>query len=57
MFIKQFSKLYIKPRHNELPLLLRSDLDNIPVFWRLIKTFYGYKVLPNQSLLYLTFLL
>ncbi|XTI96066.1 hypothetical protein V2W45_1180001, partial [Cenococcum geophilum] len=41
---KQLSKLYIKPRHNKLPLLLRLDLDNIPVFQQLIKTPYGYKI-------------
>ncbi|OCK88824.1 uncharacterized protein K441DRAFT_586533, partial [Cenococcum geophilum 1.58] len=32
MSIEQLSKLYIKPRRNKLPLLLRLDLDNIPVF-------------------------
>ena len=54
--IEQLSKLYIKPRRNKLPLLLRLDLDNIPVFRRLIKTPYGYKVSLNQPLLYLTLL-
>ncbi|XTI92061.1 C2H2 finger domain protein [Cenococcum geophilum] len=41
--VKQLSKLYIKPRRNKLPLPLCLDLDNIPVFQRLIKTPYGYK--------------
>ncbi|XTI84941.1 hypothetical protein V2W45_1465928 [Cenococcum geophilum] len=40
----QLSKLYIKPRHNKLPLPLRSNLDNIPIFRRLIKTPYGHKI-------------
>ncbi|XTI93521.1 hypothetical protein V2W45_1472871 [Cenococcum geophilum] len=38
------TKLYIKPRH----------LDNIPIFRRLIKAFYSYKVLPNQPLYIIT---
>ncbi|XTI95154.1 C2H2 finger domain protein [Cenococcum geophilum] len=41
---------------NKLPLPLRLDLDNIPVFRRLIKTPYGHKVLLDQPLLYLTLL-
>ncbi|OCK98031.1 uncharacterized protein K441DRAFT_546040, partial [Cenococcum geophilum 1.58] len=45
--VKQLSKLYIKPRRNKLPLPLCLDLDNIPVFQRLIKTPYGYKVSLN----------
>ena len=56
MSAKQLTKLYIKPRRNKLPLLLRLDLDNIPVFRRLIKTPYGHKVLLDQPLLYLTLL-
>ncbi|XTI82884.1 hypothetical protein V2W45_1464289 [Cenococcum geophilum] len=42
--VEQLSKLYIKPRRNKLPLPLRLDLDNIPIFWRLIKTPYGHKI-------------
>ncbi|XTI95801.1 C2H2 finger domain protein [Cenococcum geophilum] len=30
--VEQLSKLYIKPRRNKLPLPLRLDLDNIPIF-------------------------
>ncbi|XTI95812.1 hypothetical protein V2W45_1474722 [Cenococcum geophilum] len=40
---EQLSKLYIKPRRNKLPLPLRLDLDNIPIFRQLIKAFYGYE--------------
>ncbi|XTI86434.1 hypothetical protein V2W45_1467167 [Cenococcum geophilum] len=43
----QLSRLYIKPRHNKLLLPLRLNLNNIPIFWRLIKTPYSYKVLLN----------
>ncbi|XTI83592.1 C2H2 finger domain protein [Cenococcum geophilum] len=49
------SKLYIKPRRNKLPLLLRLDLDNIPVFWRLIKNPYGYKDLSVITGFYLRY--
>jgi len=56
MSIEQLSKLYIKPRRNKLLLLLRLNLDNIPIFWWLIKTPYGHKVLLDQPLLYLTLL-
>ncbi|XTI89465.1 C2H2 finger domain protein [Cenococcum geophilum] len=44
MFTKQLSKLYIEPRRNKLLLPLRSDLGNIPIFWRSIKTPYGHKI-------------
>jgi len=56
MSAKQLSKLYIKSRHNELPLPLHSDLDDIPIFWQLIKTPYSHKISLNQSLLYSTLL-
>ena len=57
MSTEQFTKLYIKPGRNKLPLPFYLDLDNIPVFWRLIKAFYSYKVSLNQPLQYLTLLL
>jgi len=47
MFTKQLNKLYIEPRHNKLLLLFRLDLDNIFIFWQLIKTLYGHKILPD----------
>ncbi|XTI93424.1 hypothetical protein V2W45_1472785 [Cenococcum geophilum] len=53
---EQLTKLYIKPGRNQLPLPLHPDLNNIPIFWRLIKAFYGYKVSPDQPLQYLTLL-
>ena len=53
---EQLSKLYIEPRRNKLLLPLHLDLDNIPIFWQLIKTLYSHKVLLNQPLLYLTLL-
>ena len=56
MSAEQLSKLYIKSRHNKLPLPLCSDLDNIPIFWQLIKTPYGHKVSLDQLLLYLILL-
>jgi hypothetical protein len=36
-------------------LLLNSEKDNIPVFCKSVKTFYGCEISPDAPLLYATF--
>ena len=51
---EQLAKLYVEPGRNELPLPLRSDMDNIPVFRKAVKTLHGWEISPNLQLPYST---
>jgi hypothetical protein len=51
---KQLGRLYVEPGWNELPLPLRSNMDNIPVFQKAVKTLHGWEISPNLQLLYST---
>jgi hypothetical protein len=51
---EQLSRLTIPLGRNELPLPLRSTMDNIPVFRKAIKTLHGWEISPDQPLPYST---
>ena len=51
---EQLGRLYVEPGRNELRLPLRSDMDNIPVFRKAVKTLHGWEISPNLQLLYST---
>jgi hypothetical protein len=51
---EQLGRLEVEPGRNQLPLPLRSDLGNIPVFRKAIRTLHGWGVSPNLQLPYST---
>ena len=52
----QFSKLDIQPGTNQLPLLLKLSIANIPVFYILITTAYNIEISETKPLPYITLL-
>lgn len=51
---EQFSRLDIRPGTNQLPLLLKPSMDNIPVFRKSITAAYGTEISEIEPLLYTT---
>ena len=54
--LEELSRLYIPPSRNELPLRLNRELDNVPVFWKAVKTSNGLVVSEDKPLPYSTLL-
>lgn len=50
------SKLYVPPGRNELPLRLKRELDDIPIFRKAIRTPTGWAISPTEALPYSTLL-
>ncbi|CAG8982679.1 hypothetical protein HYALB_00000958 [Hymenoscyphus albidus] len=53
---EKISGLDIRPGYEQLPLHLKPEKANIPVFRKSIKTVYGWEILPDQQLPYSTLL-
>jgi hypothetical protein len=53
---KRISELDIPPGYKQLPLYLKPEMANIPVFYKSIRTPYGWEISPDQPLLYTTLL-
>jgi hypothetical protein len=53
---KRISELNIPPGYKQLPLYLKPEMANIPIFYKSIRTPYGWEISPNQPLLYTTLL-
>lgn len=51
---KKLSRLDIEPSLNQLPLLLRSDLDDVPTFREAIRTLKGWEISLDKPLEYAT---
>ncbi|KAF2415628.1 hypothetical protein EJ08DRAFT_673832 [Tothia fuscella] len=49
---EKLSDLYIEPGKNQLRLLLKPKLDDVPIFRRAVKTLHGWKISPNLPLSY-----
>ncbi|KAI1839461.1 hypothetical protein JX266_014328 [Neoarthrinium moseri] len=48
----QLNELDIHPGEHEMPLPLRSDLQNVYVFRRAVKTLTGYEISPEEPISY-----
>ena len=48
----QLSILEIEPGYNQLPLPLKPEMGNVPVFRSIIRTMYGWTVSPSKPLTY-----
>jgi hypothetical protein len=53
---ERISELNIKPGYQQLPLPLKPELANVPVFRKSIRTPYGWEISPDQQLPYTTLL-
>jgi hypothetical protein len=53
---EQLSGLDIRPGYEQLPLLLKPSMANIPVFRKSVKTLYGWEISPDEPLPYSTLL-
>lgn len=53
---KRISKLDIQPGYKQLPLHLKPEMANVPIFRKSIMTPYRWQISPNQPLLYTTLL-
>ena len=51
---EQLGRLEVEPGRNELPLSLRSNLGNIPVFRKAIRTLHGWEISSILQLPYST---
>ena len=51
---EQLGRLFVEPSRNELQLPLRSDMDNIPIFQKAVKTLHGWEISLNLQLPYST---
>jgi hypothetical protein len=51
---EKLSQMDIRLGCNQLPLLLRPEKANIPVFRKSIKTLYGYEISLDEHLPYTT---
>jgi hypothetical protein len=54
--LEELSRLTILLGRNKLPLRLNRVLDNIPVFWKAVRTIDGWDIFPNEPLPYSTLL-
>ena len=52
----RISELDIPPGYEQLPLHLKPEMADIPVFRKSIRTPYGWEISPNQPLPYTTLL-
>lgn len=50
------TRLDIRPGCNQLPLYLKPDMANIPIFRKSVRTLYGYEISPTEPLPYSTLL-
>ncbi|KAH0542902.1 hypothetical protein FGG08_002762 [Glutinoglossum americanum] len=53
---RQLSRLDIRPGYQQLELLLKLSILDVPVFRKLVRTGYGYEISPYEPLLYATLL-
>jgi hypothetical protein len=53
---EQLSRLDIRPSYQQLELLLKSSILDVPVFRKSVRTGYGYEISPYESLSYATLL-
>ena len=53
---ERISELDIPAGYEQLPLYLKPEMADIPVFRKSIKTPYGWQISPDQPLLYTTLL-
>ncbi|CAG8980240.1 hypothetical protein HYALB_00009822 [Hymenoscyphus albidus] len=53
---EKISGLDIRPGYEQLPLHLKPEKANIPIFRKSIKTLYGWEISPDQKLPYSTLL-
>jgi hypothetical protein len=53
---ERISELYIPLGYEQLPLHLKPEMANIPVFRKSVRTPYGWQISPDQQLPYTTFL-
>ena len=49
---EQLSILEIEPSCNQLPLPLKPEMDDVPVFRSVVRTMYGWAVSPSKALTY-----
>jgi hypothetical protein len=49
---ERFSTLEIEPGRNQLPLPLKTEKDDVPVFRSAVRTRYGWSVSPSKGLTY-----
>ena len=52
----QLSKLDIRPGYQQLELLFKPNMLDIPIFRKSIRTGYGYEISPDERLTYATLL-
>ena len=52
----QLSELDIRPGYQQLELLFKSSMLNVPIFSKSVKTGYGYEISPYEPLTYATLL-
>lgn len=52
----QLSKLDIRPSYQQLELLFKPSMLDVPVFRKSIRTGYGYEISPHELLTYATLL-
>lgn len=55
-YAEKFGQLDIRSGYEQMPLVLKPSMADIPVFRKSVKMLYGWGVLPDQQLLYPTLL-
>ncbi|TAQ84190.1 hypothetical protein B7494_g7492 [Chlorociboria aeruginascens] len=53
---ERISELDIEPGKEQLPLPMKPEMANIPVFRKSTRTYYGWEISPDEQLLYTTLL-
>ncbi|KAI9765782.1 MAG: hypothetical protein M1839_005382 [Geoglossum umbratile] len=53
---RQLSRLDIRPGYQQLELLLKPSILDVPVFRKSVRTGYGYEISPHEPLSYATLL-
>ncbi|KAI9764678.1 MAG: hypothetical protein M1839_005790 [Geoglossum umbratile] len=56
MSAEQLSRLDIRPGYQQLELLLKPSMLDVPVFRKSVRTGYGYEISPHEPLSYATLL-
>ncbi|PQE27954.1 C2H2 finger domain-containing protein [Rutstroemia sp. NJR-2017a BBW] len=56
ILVERISELDIPPGYEQLPLHLKPEMANIPVFRKSIRTPYSWQISPDEQLLYTTLL-
>ncbi|KAI9766360.1 MAG: hypothetical protein M1840_006624 [Geoglossum simile] len=54
--VEQLSRLDIRPGYQQLELLLKSSILDVPIFRKSVRMGYGYEILPYEPLSYVTLL-